>query len=147
MGEETKLCSMCRKSIALGATICPFCRSSTDYQNFIEIPISSINQKRRPAIKFFFYLVSAVIIGLIGLAGIALAGFWVGAGFGLFALYIINAAGDFFGVDGHSKALIPCQSCSHTTEYQWLSDNIMVGKQLYFSCASCKNKTRATITQ
>ena len=145
MEQRTKICAMCRKMVDQAAMLCPHCRSEINYQYFIEVSDAQIMKERRPLRKTLSVIISIVFVGLVGLFGIALAGFWAGIGFALFAGVLVAAASDKLGVQGYDKARLTCYNCGHADDYRWAGGNLEPGKQAHFDCSSCKQRTRLIV--
>ncbi len=119
MEQKTKICAICRKMVDQAAMLCPHCRSDINYQHFIEVFDARVIKERRPLRKTLSIIISMVFIGLVGLIGIALAGFWAGIGFALFAGILAAAVSNMLGAQGHDKVRLTCNSCSHVDDYRW----------------------------
>jgi len=145
MEQQNKICAMCRKMVDQAAVLCPHCRSDINYQHFIEVSTSQLVLERRPLLKAISIIVSMVVIGLIGIFGIALAGFWAGIGFTLFAGVLAAAASEKIGAQGYDKARLSCNGCGHADEYRWAAGTLEPGKQAYFDCSACKQRTRLMV--
>ena len=143
--QEMKLCSKCRESIDKNASICPHCRSNTEYTYFIEVSEDKVQKVRYPLKRFLSEIICLSIIGVAGFYGIIFFGIWIGLGIAIIAWKIVYAVADDLGLFGYNLLKEPCPNCLLFDDSKYKPDAFCQGNQSIVKCRHCKQSTMVSI--
>lgn len=137
---EVKTCGMCRENINIGASICPHCKSATNYDYLHITSNEKLVRNTSQSRKFVNFLViaTAMIIGF--LFGLALFGIWGGIGGALIFYKISDYVDNMFPFDTYSLSL-RCPECSNEDQISWNASKFDEFNGGMFDCPQCSKKS------
>ena len=140
MEDLVKTCAMCRKEVNVGAILCPYCNSSTDYHYFTAVTEDKLVRIDNKT-KFFIQVAVEVVVVSGGFAlGFLLGGLWIGLGVSIVLYKVCTAIQGDSPSDNYHHHFI-CPGCSKEEEISWGSKTFEASKSGFMECSGCRKKT------